>query len=169
MPLDTIQLTTGEDTVALVEARSIGGLSGSPVFLHLPFWRDQPEGTFSVVISPGGAIADSGGESRLFGVMHGFYPVRQNDPDGVSGGDENLNTGIAVVVLVDRILELLNQSDRLRERDDMKARIEEATQSVPMPTSTEPDTIAATANLLKQLLEVSNDDIEDVHRNHDQA
>jgi len=169
MPVDPIQLTTGEDTVALVEARSVGGLSGSPVFLHLPFFRDQPEGIMTIVVSPGGANADSGGDSRLFGVMHGFYPVRQNDPDHVSGGDENLNTGIAVVVLVDRILELLNKSDQVRERDDMKKRFEEATQSVPIPTSTEPDTIAATADLLKELLGVSKDDIEDVHKGHDQA
>lgn len=152
MPRDPIQLTTGEDTVALVEARSIGGLSGSPVFLHLPFWRDQPEGAASLVVRPGGAVADSGGESRLFGVMHGFYPVGPNDPDGVSGGDTNLNTGIAVVVFVDRVVELLNLPDRVSERDNMRQQVEDAVKLAGVlrtPTSMEPLAFGTADELLR--------------------
>src|ERR1700684_2086093 len=45
LPDDPVELTIGkypgaeetEDVVGLLEVRSIGGLSGSPVFLHLPF------------------------------------------------------------------------------------------------------------------------------------
>jgi hypothetical protein len=117
LPEDPVRLRTGEDVVALLEVRSLGGLSGSPVFVHLPFWRDPPEG---MVLVGTGAKAVSGGEHRLLGVMHGFYPVGKNDPDRVSGGDENLNTGIAVVVLVDRMLDLINSPDQTGWREELK-------------------------------------------------
>ena len=130
LPEDPVMLTgVGEDVVALLEVRSIGGLSGSPVFLHLPFWRDAPEGK---VLTGTGGEAMSGGEHRLLGIMHGFYPVGQNDPDGVSGGDENLNTGIAVVTLVDRMLDLINSPDQVHTREEMR-RIFRASQT-PIPT-----------------------------------
>ncbi len=122
MPDDAVHMKTGPDVAALIEARSIGGLSGSPVFLHLPFWRDAPKGSLFV---GGGSKATSGGEHRLFGVMHGFYPVGRNDPDGISGGDENLNTGIAVVVLADRVLDLINCSDQQALRDQRKITFQE--------------------------------------------
>jgi hypothetical protein len=115
LPADPVKLDTGSDVVGLLEARSIGGLSGSPVFLHLSHFRDVPDGNI-LIGPPGGVKAGSGGESRLLGVMHGFYPVGQNDPDGVSGGDENLNTGIAVVALVDRVMDLVNSPSELARR-----------------------------------------------------
>jgi hypothetical protein len=37
----------GETDAYLVEARSIGGLSGSPVFIHAPFWRVRKDGSAS--------------------------------------------------------------------------------------------------------------------------
>ncbi len=118
LPNDAVNLTTGPDVVALIEARSIGGLSGSPVFVHLPFWRDPPKG---MVLMGDGGTANSGGTHHLLGVMHGFYPVGQNDPDGVSQGDENLNTGIAVVAFADRILDLINGDSEMKRRIEIKA------------------------------------------------
>lgn len=118
LPEDPVLLDTGdkdaEDIVTLLEVHSIGGLSGSPVFLHLPFWRDTEKGDLIVGI---GGKAGSGGQTWLLGVMHGFYPVGKNDPDRVSGGNENLNTGIAVVVRVDRVLDLVDHPDQVRFRD----------------------------------------------------
>ena len=105
LPEEPIRLSTGDDVVALLEVRSIGGLSGSPVFVHLPFWRDTERGSIFVA---GDSKAGSGGEYRLLGVMHGFFPVGANDPDNVSAGNEDLNTGIAVVALADRILDFIN-------------------------------------------------------------
>jgi hypothetical protein len=134
LPPDPVSLPTGPDVVALIEARSIGGLSGSPVFLHLPFWRDLPAGA---LINTEQSVAASGGEHRLLGVMHGFYPVGANDPDGVSQGREDLNTGIAVVVLIDRVMDLINGPDQVMAREAAKARFL-APQPVPTAT-TEPD------------------------------
>lgn len=132
LPEDPVKLETGEDVVGLLEVRSIGGLSGSPVFLHLPFWRDIPKAGLSLQTTTE-VKGGSGGQVWLFGVMHGFYPVGQNDPDRVSRGNEDLNTGIAVVVLADRILDLINGPDQVRRREMMKKRAEES--QMPKPAA----------------------------------
>lgn len=102
MPEDPVELETGQDVVTLVEVHSIGGLSGCPVFVHLSVLRDTPEGTY---LRGSGAKASSAGTSWLHGVMHGVYPTGKDDPDGVK---ENLNTGIAIVTRIDRVLDLIN-------------------------------------------------------------
>ncbi len=79
--------------------------------------------------------AHSGGTSWLHGVMHGFYPVGKEDPDNVSGGDENLNTGIAVVTRIDRVLDLIHRPDQVAMRDEVKRRIEEEKKVTPIPTA----------------------------------
>jgi hypothetical protein len=139
LPADPVKLETGADVVALAEVRSIGGLSGSPVFVHLPFWRDtEPapgSGGHILVFPEEGETAWHGGEYRLLGLMHGFYPVGKDDPDNVSGGEENLNTGIAVVVLADRIMDIINRPDQIERRETMKKKIEES--QTPVPTSGE--------------------------------
>jgi hypothetical protein len=132
MPEDPVGLATGTDVVTLVEVHSIGGLSGSPVFVHLPVLRDAPAGQ---VLIGGGGSASSGGTSWLHGVMHGFYPVGKSDPDNVSGGDENLNTGIAVVVRIDRALDLIHRLDQIAMRVEVKRRIEEENETRPVLTS----------------------------------
>jgi hypothetical protein len=144
MPEDPVRLSIGRypgaqevhEVVVLLEVRSIGGLSGSPVYLHLPFWRELPEAG-KVLTSSGPATSSSGGENWLLGVMHGFYPVGENDPDNVSGGNENLNTGIAVVIPVDRVMELINDPLQINHRDEMKHHIESGTS--PSATSEAPD------------------------------
>lgn len=71
----------------LVEARSTGGLSGSPVFLNL-----------GIVRSIGGNIKYStSGETAFFliGLIHGHFLAKA----GASGA-ENINAGIAIVVSV---------------------------------------------------------------------
>lgn len=113
---------TVDEVVTLLEVRSIGGLSGSPVFVHLPFWRDLEEGGLLVGT---GSKASSGGENWLLGVMHGFYPVGQNDPDGVSAGNEDLNTGIAVITRVDRLMDLINHPSQVLLRETLKKQFEE--------------------------------------------
>jgi hypothetical protein len=151
LPKDPIGLRIGDypgaqetsDTVALLEVRSIGGLSGSPVFLHLPFWRDMAKGDLFV---GGGESASSGGEHWLLGVMHGFYPVGRNDPDNVSGGNENLNTGIAVVTLVDRAMDLINSPEQMNARADLKDRLDKAAMPTPSSGVPIPPTLRDRAN-----------------------
>ncbi len=79
----------GRFTGFLVEFRSVGGLSGSPVFV---------------------TTKDKVG---VIGLVHGRFDQRSTDldtvaPDGSSSfQEERINSGIAIVVPADKILETL--------------------------------------------------------------
>jgi hypothetical protein len=171
IPGDPVRLRIGkypgamevDEHVILTEVRSIGGVSGSPVFLHLPFWRDGRKG--GVIGWDKDTTAASGGESRLLGVMHGFYPVGQNDPEGVSRGNKDLNTGIAVVVPFDRVNELIDDHTQIAMREVMRQTLEK--EQIPSPGSfalgsadEEEDSIQKTSALIREALGLSKDDIE---------
>lgn len=89
----------------LIEARSIGGLSGSPVFLNLGVVRYVEK---KVKHSTGGPIF------FLLGLVHGHYDVPSTTLDSSNqDADEHLsteriNTGIAIVVPMDKIKETLD-------------------------------------------------------------
>ena len=89
----------------LIEARSIGGLSGSPVFLNLGVIRYVQN---SVKHSTGGPI------QLLLGVVHGHFDVKTSAVDGVQADAqaglsvERVNTGIAIVVPIEKVIEAIN-------------------------------------------------------------
>jgi len=95
----------------LVEARSIGGLSGSPVFVHLGGIRD-------------GKVA-SGGIFYLLGLNEGHWKIKSPDIEmavGIEFKDAfddsgEINMGIAIVVPAIKILEIINQPNWQKERD----------------------------------------------------
>jgi hypothetical protein len=107
MPEEKVETRMGLMDAYLVEARSIGGLSGSPVFAHLGLIRVQ-EGQVKFSAADGGIF-------YLLGLMHGHFASRATDPDDLPEGDilteERINSGIAIVVPVERILEVVNQPD----------------------------------------------------------
>jgi hypothetical protein len=159
-PQDPVNIETGPDVVGLLEVRSIGGVSGSPVFVHLPFWRDTEKGDLFV---GQGAKGASGGEHRLLGLMHGFYPVRSNDPDGVSGGDENMNTGIAIVILIERILDLTNRQDQVTMRENLKRNLEAGQSFTPTATTAaleEPTEFDRFEDLARKIVQVPKREID---------
>jgi hypothetical protein len=93
----------GEIDAYLIECRSIGGLSGSPVLLNLGMVR---------VIKNQLKFSGGGPRFYLLGVVHGHYDVASDDidqagsEDDVSKGDK-VNTGVAIVVPVAKIVELI--------------------------------------------------------------
>jgi hypothetical protein len=88
----------GDMRVILIEARSIGGLSGSPVFVHLGFTR-QREGILH---------ARSGERPFLFlGLMHGHWDVFEAEADDADS-EEKINTGIAIIVPAQQIMESIH-------------------------------------------------------------
>lgn len=92
----------GDIDAHLVEARSIGGLSGSPVFVHLVVGRGQ-----QIVLGAGPTF-------YLLGLMHGHYDSPLTDKDAnVDDGEqaERVNMGIAIVVPSGKIRELIDQDD----------------------------------------------------------
>jgi len=96
--------------VYLVEARSISGLSGCPVFIDLAALKRarQPSGG---LMAAGSEMQPVSVRFRLIGVMHGHfgsddYPSPSNSLDGSSTALQ-LNFGIAMVIPSEKVLEVL--------------------------------------------------------------
>ncbi len=105
----------GDIRAYLVEARSIGGLSGSPVFIH---------------IGPGRVLKGNytlGGLTFfLLGLVHGHYDIvdvldAADDPplqDATTG--LSINTGIAIAIPADDIDRLLSHPDFVEQRNQAR-------------------------------------------------
>ena len=110
-----------DSEVYLIEARSMGGISGSPIFVRESItttWNRSPGGW-----REGEKIAMTGtGEFYFMGLMHGHWTIRpeeQNRDDWKASGpseDESIALGIAVVVPAKKILEILDQPELVKQR-----------------------------------------------------
>jgi hypothetical protein len=94
----------------LVEARSIAGLSGSPVF-----------------VVPNPVTVSLPQVSALLGLMHGHFDVRNlnedvvvEDENEVTGG---IHTGIGVVIPAKKILETVEHPDLVEKRKEIVANL----------------------------------------------
>jgi hypothetical protein len=89
----------------LIEARSIGGLSGSPVFVNLGSTR---------FVDGKVKHATTGSIHFLIGIIHGHYDSRMTDTDGLIKDSlatefESINTGIAIVTPATKLLEHISE------------------------------------------------------------
>jgi hypothetical protein len=103
MPGEPVNTQLGPMDAYLVEARSIGGLSGSPVFLNLGIHRQAAAGagfTFGRV------------HVYLLGVMHGHWDTAIDVL-----GNEAVNMGIAIVIPISKVLELFESREEFREME----------------------------------------------------
>jgi hypothetical protein len=157
-PSEPILGANGPMQAILVEARSIGGLSGSPVFVHMGFarWRD-------------GEMYKSGTAAPFFllGLVHGHWNIGEDRIDSVtSERGEPLNTGIAVVVPAEQIarhvLSIVEEAVQMKRKglDDERR---------PVKDSAHPGSATATADLLGKLLQVPKSEADEVHRQHPQS
>jgi hypothetical protein len=112
----------------LIEARSIGGISGSPVFVRTTVeWPD----TMSV---RGGPIEKTSfflpGPFYLLGLVNGHWdidPMEKNDPDPRSGKKpEAVNLGIAVVIPVKKIRDTLHHPELVAARRQSDQQLRDA-------------------------------------------
>lgn len=106
----------------LVEARSLGGISGSPVFARRTMnllWNDG-------VTTPPQIMHGLTGEVHLIGMMHGHWDVKESQINqvqvqpvdrGVSGG---VNMGISLVIPISKIVETLNRADLVHMREEQE-------------------------------------------------
>jgi hypothetical protein len=92
----------------LVEARSIGGLSGSPVFIHLPAIRTIDGKT---EIHPDQKVF----QLYLLGLMHGHFDIDNLNADVVLDDEKDassgIHAGIGVVIPVEKITETILQQE----------------------------------------------------------
>jgi hypothetical protein len=106
MPEEPIESATGLQEAYLIELLSIGGLSGSPVFTYLGgIRREFPIGGEITLNARAGAI-------HLLGLVHGHWNLpsaeRVDAVRDALDGRERVNTGIAIVVPITRLLEILD-------------------------------------------------------------
>ena len=112
MPNEPVPARDGPTDAYLIEARSIGGLSGSPAFVR----ETAPFGT---------------GAFYLLGLMHGHWDIPVEEMGDFAFADQTderarVNMGIAIVVPAKKILEVLNHPDLVegRARSDEQRRKE---------------------------------------------
>lgn len=125
MPEEPVWTQMGFMDAYLVEARSIGGHSGSPVFVHLSGMRER-----------GKRVRFRGRIFYWLGLVHGHWKLDMLNTDVlmedfVTG--EPINMGIAVVVPVSKIMEVLNQKTLAEERKTIEER--EQAKRMPAPDS----------------------------------
>ncbi len=110
MPEEPVQVRgIGQMEAYLVEARSLGGLSGSPVFVNLGLVRSE-RGQVKFASGTGGIF-------YLLVLVMGHWD--RVAPSGVTDDDiqlECVNMGIAIVVPAKKILEVINQP-KLAEKE----------------------------------------------------
>ena len=94
----------------LIEARSIGGLSGSPAFVAIPFVRIRE-----------GLDRQSIGTVAVFlGLVHGHFDIQDLNSDVVSdterGSTAGIHTGMGVVIPVEKIIATMEHPDFVEDR-----------------------------------------------------
>lgn len=104
MPIEPIPTNLGNIEAYLIEARSIGGLSGSPAFVRE-------------------TVALGLGRFYLLGLMHGHWDIPADKKNDFFVNKEILGTvnmGIAIVVPAKKILETLNNPDLIQQREEIE-------------------------------------------------
>jgi hypothetical protein len=101
MPEEDVSMKYGLSDAYLIESRSTGGLSGSPVFVYVGKQRTL-----------GGAfIVERGRQSfYLLGLVHGHWDAETDSDIKVDAAteEEGVNMGIAMIVPAQRIVEILS-------------------------------------------------------------
>lgn len=123
----------GDMDAVLIEARSISGISGSPVFV-------RPTVSCELnLMTPDGAkpvrLSGIGGWIFLLGLVHGHWDIKPQDKNDVDPPrpmieDEQVNTGIAIVVPAISITQVLF-SEELRAMREEATKKHKEKESVP--------------------------------------
>ena len=110
VPDAPMQIGSKFSEVYLIEARSIGGLSGSPVFarptMHIIFGDEDNESDQQCVYGVGHGL-------KLLGLAHGHWDIRESEinQQRMVPSARGVNMGIGVVVPAHKILEVINHPE----------------------------------------------------------
>lgn len=115
----------------LIEARSVGGISGSPVFVRGNVIRKQSSIT-SLSGKQSWADVYFFGSVYLLGLAHGHWeipPDKKNQVEIISAskGEPSINLGIAIVVPARKILEVLKHPElvEMRKQGEMQTQVDQ--------------------------------------------
>ncbi len=105
---ERVETRMGDIDAYLIECRSIGGLSGSPVFLNLGVSRSiEGQVKHSTTGQP---------ITYLLGLMHGHFDVPADELDLPSPSEksdaERINAGVGIVVPCNSILAVIDEYER---------------------------------------------------------
>lgn len=122
IPEQQIQTELGFADVYLIEAHSIGGISGSPVFVRpsILLASEPMEGL------PGGLVEPTlgTGGTEFLGLIHGHWDIRESELNNpkISHTLHGVNLGVAIVTPAFKIAEVLNREELvvMREVADRK-------------------------------------------------
>jgi hypothetical protein len=134
MPEEKVATSIGLMDAYLVEARSLGGISGSPVFASVR--------GFATSSTEQGVSVRHAESFYLIGLMHGHWDldydadVDANVTEDMKG-KKAVNMGIAVVVPSSKILEVINQPMVRKEEKQMEADLRK--NLLPKPDNLEDD------------------------------
>jgi hypothetical protein len=103
IPDERIKTKIGPMDAYLIEARSIGGMSGSPVFVAI---KDKPPEDFTIRTT-----------WALLGMIHGHW---ERPPTSLN--ETTVNMGIAIVTPAQKILDILNCDEVAEVRREVLAR-----------------------------------------------
>ncbi len=115
MPEEQIQTELGYADVYLVEARSLGGLSGSPIFVRPTMKIDIPE------VCGINKMLGVAPDITLLGLMQAHWDVKEsemNDASFVNDRKRGVNYGMAIVVPATKILDVLNRPELVEMRTE---------------------------------------------------
>ncbi len=114
IPEEPVQTELGYAEVYLIEARSIGGVSGSPVFVRETVAVEQKKKDGTTVVFHGI------GESHCIGLMQSHWdilPQEMNDASVNQNRKAGVNLGIAVVTPAIKIIETLKRPELMKSRE----------------------------------------------------
>jgi hypothetical protein len=120
LPEEPVLTKIGYVEAYLIEARSIAGLSGSPVFAYPDLALELAKGLRKEPRSTGAA---------LMGLVHGHFDVPNLNEDVVTDEDapeRSVHTGIGVVVPVEKIVETIKHPDLVAMRKDIVKKLRES-------------------------------------------
>jgi len=118
-PDEPIAGVSHQNPAYLIETRSLGGVSGSPVFIHMNPGRRLPKPELSV--------ATDGKSKRapyfLIGMMQGFHSgqyagdfISDDDEQKIVPVDTDFNAGIGVAIPMKQVMDLINRADLAEAR-----------------------------------------------------
>jgi hypothetical protein len=107
----------------LIEARSISGLSGSPVFICSPELN-----VIAGIARARGQKLEASVGLGILGMMHGHFDVPNLNEDVVSDSEEperGVHTGIGVVIPVQKVIETIQHPDLTEMRKETAKKLRE--------------------------------------------
>jgi hypothetical protein len=117
MPIEPVETARGPIEAFLMESRSIGGHSGSPVFVNLlaprNYYSTRPE-----------IVANHPHRDRhymVLGLLRSYFKAKDESISAVERDDLSLNSGISTVIPSWEILETMKQESQAKIRREANA------------------------------------------------